>query len=139
MPPEFEWVYPGTLARSCRPGYHDETPSVAKLGRWMNQVSRLGIRSILCLLSEPELWQNYGFNGLDLLACYRSHGFQVGHVPLPDEVEPTLCPRDFLQIRITLSQLAAPYLIHCSAGIDRTGAVIEFIRSRPSLVKHRQG
>lgn len=93
----------------------------------MSQVSQFGIKSILCLLSEDELKEYYSDNGLDLLALYRNNGFQVGHVAVPDYLEPPLRPGDFLQIRLTLSQLTAPHLIHCSAGIDRTGAAVHFV------------
>ena len=126
-PPEIQWVLTGVLARSCRPCYHDDTPTLEGVGQWMSKVSQFGIKSILCLLSEDELKEYYSDNGLDLLALYRKNGFQVGHVAVPDYLEPPLRPRDFLQIRLTLSQLTAPHLIHCSAGIDRTGAAVHFV------------
>jgi protein tyrosine/serine phosphatase len=38
---------------------------------------------------------------------------------------------DLAMIQKALTELPKPWLIHCSAGIDRTGAAVEFVRNRP--------
>ena len=130
---QIRWVIPGILARSCRPCYYDEYPSMIKVQEWMKQVSELGIKSILCLLSENELKRYYAANEIDLLARYREQGFHVGHVPILDHQTPPLGSSDLKIIQQTLRRLPAPRLIHCSAGIDRTGATVEYIQNNSIL------
>lgn len=127
--PKIEWVYPGILARSCRPCYHDCTPTRLGVYLWLNRAKQLGIRSILCLLADDELREYFNANGLILLGCYRRQGFQVAHIPVPDHLDPPLRLQDMALIRTALRELEAPLLIHCGAGIDRTGTAVQFIKT----------
>ncbi len=124
-----QWVIPGTLARSCRPCYDDDIPTKRLINNWLKEVARMKIKSILCLLSQEQLDEFYGANGIQLLEIYRKKGFIVGHVPVPDYQLPPLSSADLAMIQKALTKLPKPWLIHCSAGIDRTGAAVEFVRN----------
>jgi protein tyrosine/serine phosphatase len=50
-------------------------------------------------------------------------------VPVPDYQMPPLSSADLAMIQKTFTKLPKPWLIHCSAGIDRTGAAVEFVRN----------
>ena len=124
-----QWVIPGTMARSCRPCYNDDIPTKRLINKWLKEVGRMRIKSILCLLSQEQLDEFYGANGIQLLEIYRQQGFALGHVPVPDYQMPPLSSADLAMIQKALTELPKPWLVHCSAGIDRTGAAVEYIRS----------
>lgn len=123
-----QWVFERVLARSCRPCYHDETSTLACVRKWLDQVAGMKIRSIVCLLSQAELDEYYGANQIKLLEVYRQQGFAIAHIPIPDYQEPPVTQSELKLIQKTLTNLPRPWLIHCSAGIDRTGTTIEFLR-----------
>jgi hypothetical protein len=79
--------------------------------------------SLIVLLAEPE--ECYYVTGRDLPAVYRQAGFQVLHLPIPDGGVPS---RDELAALVTaISQRAQAghhVVIHCYAGIGRTGLVL---------------
>ena len=118
-----------TLARSCRPCYNDDIPTMLLVNKWLKEVARMKIKSILCLLSQEQLDEFYGTNGIQLLEIYRKKGFIVGHVPVQDYQLPPLSSANLAMIEKALTELPKPWLIHCSAGIDRTGAAVEFVRT----------
>ena len=133
-----QWVLPMVLARSCRPCYNDDIPTKLLVKKWLKEVAGMEIKSILCLLSQEQLDEFYGANGIQLLDIYRKRGFIVGHVPVPDYQMPPLSSSDLAIIEKTLSKLPKPWLIHCSAGIDRTGAAVDFIQNQ-GLSKEQKG
>jgi protein tyrosine phosphatase (PTP) superfamily phosphohydrolase (DUF442 family) len=138
-PPEIKWVETGFLARSYRPCYWDDpTPSLVQI--WLDEVARLEIKSILCLLSQTELEKFYGSQGIDLLAMYRKQGITVGHVPVADWKQPPLSAAEKKSLRAAFQKLPKPCLIHCSAGVDRTGAAVQFIgEHRNNFVERKAG
>ena len=122
-----QWVIEGVLARSCRPCYHEDVPTRVALNKWLNEAAIMKIRGILCLLSQKELQEFYGAHGIDLLAWYRNRGFVACHMPVADYLQPPLTNSDLATIRAAFKELPKPCLVHCSAGIDRTGAAVELI------------
>src|SRR3990172_1955048 len=53
-----EWVIPGRLVRSSRPGFGGTNPAEvdpAEVEAWLDEARVQGIRSLLCLLDEPQL------------------------------------------------------------------------------------
>ena len=125
-----QWVLPGILARSCRPCYNDDIVTEPLINKWLADVAGMKIKSILCLLSQEQLDEFYGANDIQLLNLYREQGFIVGHVPVADYQLPPLSSTDLTMIEMVLAKLPKPWLIHCSAGIDRTGAAVEFIQNQ---------
>lgn len=118
------WVITGRFARACRPGRWTEGELSVVVHAWIARAQHMGIRSILCLLTDDELERYYTREGVDLLRCYAEAGFQVGRVPVPDHEEPPVTQDELRQVHEALRTLPPPWLVHCSAGVDRTGGVI---------------
>lgn len=131
-PHHIEWVFKDVLARASRPCYwRDATPEC--VADWISKAKEMGIKSIICFLCESELRDFYGSAGINLLNCFRHHGFEVTHIPVPDHCEPPLGTSHLLRFIATVRQTKRPLLVHCSAGIDRTGVAIDLIQGSPSL------
>ena len=120
-----EWVIAGRLARACRPGRWTEGELNAVVHAWIARAQQMGIRSIVCLLTDDELERYYTRAGVNLLHCYTEAGFRVGRVPVPDHEEPHVTDDELRQVHEVLRTLPPPWLVHCSAGVDRTGCVIK--------------
>lgn len=112
----------GSLFLSLRPGY----PKVGKiddrvLANYMDEVRRRKIALVVVLMTGEEMKQKCG---VDLIAHYRSEGFEVFHFPIGDHDAPSdLDPFDKLQKLIWDQLQNGNVLIHCNAGCGRTGTV----------------
>ena len=125
---EIQWVIPHRLARSHRPGrYSPNNKQVSRpqVEAWIAQAQQMGIRSIICLLNQQQL--DY-YQPLDLIQYYQQAGWTVGHVPTKDRQHPPLNEVELEQIEQLFQQLPSPLLIHCSAGMDRTGQAVEHLQ-----------
>jgi protein tyrosine phosphatase (PTP) superfamily phosphohydrolase (DUF442 family) len=120
------------LAGSPRPGYSlDRDRRVPKpvVDAWIADAMAHGIRSIICLLHDEHL-ELYDDLGSDLVAYYRQHGFDVTHISVRDHQPPSLDADALERIARAYVTLPQPVLVHCIAGVDRTGRALEYLKQR---------
>jgi protein-tyrosine phosphatase len=120
-------VIPDQLYRSSRPGYSGGGKIPVGMGEvqsWIESAQSHGIVSIVCLLAEEHLCL---YPDGDLLGIYRAAGFEVRHIPATDHRKPPLIGDQLAAVLQAYRELPKPALIHCSAGIDRTGAAVAHI------------
>ena len=129
---EPKWVIDGILAKSSRPGYRSENVSIDTVDAWIEKVKNMEINSIICFLAERQL-DFYSGIPYGLLEHYRKSGFEVLHLPEKDYLSPPLSEETLKKAVSGFEELEKPVLIHCSAGIDRTGLAIRNIEDRISM------
>jgi protein tyrosine/serine phosphatase len=126
------WEIENELARSARPGYSGERGAVvsqSEVDAWLSKLKALGIKSIICLLADDQLGFYRELPG-GLLSYYREAGFKVEHVPEQDHQSPPLSDANLVAVWNAFQMLPKPILVHCSAGMDRTGRAVEEIQRR---------
>ena len=97
------------------------------VNKWLELALGMQIETIICLLSVTEMRKYYTAHGIDLLQQYRARGLNVIHFPVRDHQEPPLSAQQTSQLCKLFAGAKHPVLIHCSAGIDRTGMSVDAI------------
>ena len=122
-----EWVLPELLAKSPRPGYPGrEGISKEVVDEWIENVRAMGVRSIICFLSDHQL-AFYSDLPSGLIQYYRDADLEVAHIPEDDYKSPPLSEEGVRESVAAFERLEKPVLVHCSAGLARTGMAIDAI------------
>jgi protein-tyrosine phosphatase len=123
-----EWVIEKHLARTSRPGYPMKHGiEFEQVEEWISEAREIGIKTIICLLADQQLAFYDHLDG-GLLELYRSDGFDVVHIPVEDHLDPPVDPKSLKMAVTAYRSSTHPVLVHCSAGMDRTGAVASAIQ-----------
>jgi Tyrosine phosphatase family len=127
------WVHKGLLATSQRPGYRpgaERTVPRHVVEAWLEEKQRAGIASILCLLAGDQLPLYARDLPQGLLRFYEESGFAVVNLASPDGMLEPYTPVQLEAAWQAFQELPKPVLVHCSAGYDRTGRVVNYLLRR---------
>ena len=122
-----KWVIQGRLVKSPRPGY-PKRGGISKevVDEWIEDIRTMGVRSIICFLSDHQL-EFYSGLPSDLIQYYRDAGLEVAHIPEDDYKIPPLSEEGVREAVTSFERLQEPVLMHCSAGLARTGMAVAAI------------
>lgn len=144
-----EWVVPGKIMKSARPGYNESGIKDPRIvDSWLRDITnKLGKKpkAVVVFLTDRELSYQYKF---DLIAEYKKRGLDVyrlaTHDPINDlyanyanygYVEKAIFSfRDFSHMEDIVEKSLAkgnePLLFHCSAGMDRSGRMAQYLKKK---------
>ena len=96
----------------------------------MREARSLGISTVICLLSDPELGMYAAALAVvgGLLGFYRSRGLDARHIPVDPAHDPALTEAQLAELVTTFNEADKPVLVHASAGGARTDAAIEKLK-----------
>ena len=124
-----EWLPSIGLGRASSPGYKSKPKNLqSSVCNWIKSIKSLGFRSIISLLSEEEL-KDYDQLPNGLLGQYKLYGFEVASIPVSPDNTPVLNPLDQCVVINAFQTLPKPIIIHCHAGIVRSGIAVQTVLS----------
>ncbi len=124
---DFREYIPGLLWQTGRPGYPRKHVEIGLLEQWLVQVRARQIITIICLLDDAHLAYYASILPDGLLGAYRQAGFAVIHRPVRDHQWPYVSDETLALVFSDVLNAAAPILVHCSAGMERSPAVCEYL------------
>jgi len=116
--PDEEHVY-----GSCTPGWHSAASHGAALKDWVEFMQCEGIERVVCLLPGRQLADS----GANLDRYTEAFGeSNVLHAPVPDHhlLPESLLTEEILPFVVDARSAEEPVVVHCLAGIGRTGQVL---------------
>ncbi len=101
--------------------YMSAKPTEKNLEKYINFMKTNGVGTVIPLLPIQDIYRIYGF---DLLEVYEDSNLEVIHFPIEDFSTPDdLNLFDYFINDVGESLQRTNILIHCSAGLGRTGLV----------------
>jgi protein-tyrosine phosphatase len=120
---ELPYGLPGCIFRSPMP-FTAQDPGNTLFKRYQDQ----GIE-VVVLLVEDE--QSLSRSGRDLRHFYQDHGMEVIHLPVPDFGVPTFeALESAIQATIERARAGKNVVVHCYAGLGRTGMFLACLARR---------